>query len=234
MKVFFLLLCVCIEADVTLCQAVVESIKSIDSTTAIVPSDSVRRKQGTAALKEERRELAVTVYPREANDASITVIRTSKLRFLPNVSTEYECPPDTVARLTLPLSIYLALGNYDLLIKKEGFKSVLQKTRIAKKQKDSIAIEMYSLDYLQHKNEQWSTVKWTAAGIAMAMGVATYCIHAKIQTLQNEYDDALSSSVIEDKRNHIARYQHYYTISSAATFTFIGGFGLSWMIQDSY
>ena len=234
MKLLLLSIYILTGAELAFSQAAADSMIRIHSTIASISPDSVNRKQDTTTLNEELRKVVVTVDPSQANDACITLIRKSKLIYEPNGSTEYQITPDTVGMWTAPLSLSLALGAYDLVIRKEGFKGFVKKARIAKDQNDSIAIEMYSFEYLQHKREQWRTVKWISAGVAVAAVVVSYYVHNRIDTYKNEYDNAVSPSDIQDKRNSINSSRSYYRISSGVAFTGIGGFGISWFIENLF
>jgi hypothetical protein len=230
MKTLFLLIGIIAVTESSPSQSVNDSRKRIDTINTVAPVDSVKWKQDTTAF----REVIIIVNPKEASDASITVIQKSKIIIQQNGSSEYQIIPDTVGMWNAPLSKYLTLGNYDFIIKKEGFKSILEEIKVAKKQKDSISIKMYSFEYLQHKREQWRTVKWISAAAAVGAGVASYYFHNRINTYKNEYDNATSPFVIQDKRDSMNRSRAYYRISSGIAFIAIGGFAVSWLIERTY
>jgi hypothetical protein len=128
----------------------------------------------------------------------------------------------------------LARGNYDIVARNQGFRAVLRKLEIGEKLKDSLAIEMYSLEYLRHRREQWNTAKWVSAGATVVAGIATYYFSNRINVYTDRYNSAIALDVINDSRDKIHANQSYFHTSSAITLTTAGGFLISWLVESLY
>ena len=178
-------------------------------------------------------EVTVTVNPQEARDATVTFIQKSKWKFNQILSLHIRLFLILSAMWKAPLSTYLFLGNYDIILNKEGFKDVLKKIVINKSQ-NNISIDMLSLAYLQAKRDQWRTYKWISAAVAVGAGVASYYFKDRIDTYADEYKKAISPAVALDKRRNVVMNQSFYKISSAITFISIGCFTVSWIIESTY
>ncbi|HVN47935.1 MAG TPA: hypothetical protein VMU30_03840 [Bacteroidota bacterium] len=185
-------------------------------------------------VASKKQAISIYVAPQAASNAVITVVQKSKFILYEYGSSEYEISPDTVRKQPAPLRFSFPLGNYDFIVSKEGFRTIIHNMTLGKDKCDSVLVDMNSFEYLRYKYNQWGSIKWTNAGLAACAGIISYFLHSKIESLKQEYNTALSQSVADDKRSAIAKYQNYYTISSSVTFTFIGAFGLSWAIQGTY
>jgi hypothetical protein len=204
-----------------------------DSIQAKIKPNVEDAKHPSNSFKIDTGKVSIIVNPNEANDAMITIIQKSKMEIEPNIVSIYSITPDTLGIYQAPFSRCLSLGNYDIIVSKTGFKDELKKILFNKNQ-NNVLIEMVSLEYLQVKREQWSKYKWICAAVAVGAGVSSYYFHQKIETYKDEYNSTTSTAIAQEKRDLIARYQGYYRLSSAISFTFIGGFGISWLIQSSY
>jgi hypothetical protein len=215
-----------------------------DSSMVQTNSDSLARadsihgvviKQRGEIYQQNYGKIYISVFPPEASDADLTVIQNKILYYKPGMEMNSDLPiPDTIGIWKAPLSILLYEGDYDVISRKDGFRTEIQRLSLRRNLSDKMSIDMKSLPYLQSKRKQWNTVKWISAGIAIGAGIASYYIHTKIVTFKNEYNNAVSLSVIQDKRNKINQSQGYYQISSVVSFTALGGFGLSWFIEGAY
>ncbi|MGA7160222.1 MAG: hypothetical protein WBZ48_04415 [Bacteroidota bacterium] len=196
-------------------------------------ADSNDRNRSIDSAKLDSGEVVITVSPAEANDASIMLIRKNKIEVNSHSISTYPFEPDTIGQWNAPLSLRLSLGIYDIILRKDGFKAAITE-RTFTQNRDSIPIEMFSLTYLQHKHDQWRTANWICAGVAAVAGIASYYFHNRIDAYKNEYDTAVSLSVIQDKRDSLSRNRAYYRISSGIAFTSIGCFAVTWLIENSY
>jgi hypothetical protein len=220
------------ESDSSKAQSHVDSTKQTDSVRTVY---GVKLKQTGNVYTQRSGEINITVNPHEAGDAVLMIIQKDIVYGQSGADITSDLPnPDTIGTWYAPLKFLLYEGNYNIIAKEDGFRDEMQRVVVRSNAPKNISINMYSFSYLQQKNAQWNTVKWICAAAAVGSGIASYFIHAKRETLLNEYNNAMSQSVINDKRNSISQYRRYYTISTAMTFTFIGGFGVSWLIQDSY
>jgi hypothetical protein len=197
-------------------------------------SDSCSLKYSVDSSDIASREVNIIVSPQEVSNATITIIKNGAIENQPSYTVITSIIPDTIGVCRAPLSIYLTLGRYEFIANKDGYRNAMKEIEINRKIKYGISLKMDSFEYLQQKREQWGTYKWISAAIAVGAGIATYYCKDRIDKYKDEYNNATSIISAKEKRVTVEDYQRYYTLSSATTLTFIGGFGISWLIQSIY
>ncbi|MGA3287357.1 MAG: hypothetical protein ABSD46_08020 [Bacteroidota bacterium] len=215
-------------------QIIPDTSRKVDSTFAISTTDSSKGKQDGQTLLQNMSKVDITVQPEEARDAEILILQKIDIEKKIGNDITIMTSNDTLDRQAAPLSTYLSFGDYNFVAKKKGFKDAVKTVLLRDASEYYISIDMIALSYLQNKREEWGIYKWICAAVAVGAGAATYYFHEKIQTYKNDYDNSTSAAMAQEKRDNITKYQGYYKLSSAITFTFIGGFGISWRIQSSY
>ncbi len=233
MRTLLLLICFIAGPESILSQTNIPAVKT-DSTARIASRDSGGTKQDTAAIRNDEREIAIAVSPAAASDASIMIIRMSRIVLDPVSKTTYWGTPDTLGMWSAPYSTSLMLGNYEVVVRKEGFRQVLKSIEIAERQKYSLPIEMLSLEYLRQKRTQWRTYTWISGAIAAAAGMATLYFQGRMHTYKSEYDNAISPEVILEKRDSLSRSRSSYRISCGIAFAAVGCSVVLWLITSSY
>ncbi len=233
MKLYIIIIFLTFDINCLFGQTAVDSVRKANSAITITSHDSANTQQDTVE-KEYIRKVNIKVNREEPKDASIFIIRTSKITFAPNMERIEPIQPDTLGKFDSPVSINLYSGDYDIVATKTGFRNELERIRVGESFKNNIQINMFSLDYLNYKRKQWNTTKWISAAVAVGAGIASYYFDQRINTLRNEYVNAYTTGVIQDKRDAISKNQQYYKICSTIGFAAFAGFGISWMIEISY
>jgi hypothetical protein len=207
-----------------------DSTMSASHSTTVVSTDSVH---STTEIKIDSGLVLITVSPQEASDATIRLVQKTKMEITPHVINSTPIPFDTIGSWNAPLSMQISLGNYTMLLHKGGFRDVLLEHRF-NKVRDSMSIEMYSFQFLEHRRAQWSTVKWISAAIAVGSGLASYYFNDRINHYSSVYNNATVSSDIEAARENIHDHQRNYKVSTTISFTSLGAALISWFVQSLY
>ena len=87
-----------------------------------IGSDTTLTKTDSTVAKEFRRKVDINVIPSEASDASILIIKKTKIEIGENYKSRFDIIPDTIGIWKAPLSINLFTGGYDIIANKKGFK----------------------------------------------------------------------------------------------------------------
>jgi hypothetical protein len=213
----------------------IDTAVALDSLSIKIKSQNIKNNQIlNNSAKMDSGGIIITVNPVEANDATIMLIQKSRTIVYPSGGrTSRPIDFDTLGIWKAPLSIQMSFGDYNIISHKEGFKDLARSFRFIKNN-DSISIEMISFAYLQHKREQFRSYKWISAGFSIVAGIASYYFYNRVKTYEDEYNEAVSSEVIQDKKAQMDRYRKYYKISSGSTFAALGGFAVFWSFELSY
>ncbi len=183
----------------------------------------------------ELKRIRITVDPKEAGKAFLTILKLSEIIDIPNFkSTYWYLKPDTIGFRTSPLSIFLHTGNYELIVSAKGFKDEIEQIEVNNENSGHFNIELLSLQYLRNKRRQWSTVKWINGAVALAAGAASYYFYYKLSNSEDKYNNAVSSEVINNERAEINRARKNYKTSTGIALTALGGFAVSWLIELSF
>jgi hypothetical protein len=244
MKIYLLLICLLAETSFamkfknqnTIRQNAiqVDSTKTLDSLSLSTKRNNNNIIQSPNYIIMDSGRINIIVKPAEANNASIILIQNSRTKVHSFGGLESQpIDLDTVGIWKAPLSIQMSFGDYNMVLHKEGFEDLVKKYRFIKNN-DSISLEMISFEYLQHKREQYRSYKWISAGIFIVAGITSYYFYNRVKTYQNEYNEAVTSDVIHDKRDQIDRNRRYYKISSGITLAALGGFVVFWSIELSF
>jgi hypothetical protein len=193
-----------------------------------------KNKQDTVNVIEPQRRLTIIVGPEGASNAFVTMIRKTKISIDQYVSIDSQIKPDTIGTMTAPVTSRFSLGKYEINVRKEGFKDIIQNIIINEKQRDSLVINMCTLEYIFRKEQQWRTIKWINAGITVASAIGLFYINNKINTSMDDYNQSTSTEFLKGKRYLIKQNQLYFKITSAIGITGIFGFALSWQIESLY
>ncbi len=178
--------------------------------------------------------IRIVLTPAAARNGAITIVKKSSILLAPHASTETELPPDTLGTWNAPLSLMLFHGDYDILATAPGFRGAIQSARIDDTVPHNISINLLSLRYLRMKRRQWRKYKWISAGIAAGAGLAAILFQSRITYFSHRYQNALTPSAAVDARQSVALSQTLYTASSAISFSGLGGFLVSWIIESTY
>jgi hypothetical protein len=178
-------------------------------------------------------EANIIIIPAEANNAEITVIRKSIIESKLNEAgySSEAITPDTIAIEYAPASLFLPLGDYDIITNKEGFKTFRGEFALSKPGKIDIPIELISIAYLKEKQEQFRMYKWISLGTAVLAGLSSYYFNGKVHTYNDENNHSLSVGGTVNSRNKIIDNQNYYKISTSISFTAISCFFISWIFE---
>jgi hypothetical protein len=234
MKTHILLILLIAATNLSFSQPVTKLAEK-DSTLLIIPlpGRAIVGKD-TSATGKNIKKVFVEVNTAEASNAAITIVQKSKVDVEPDYFTVEEISPDTLGSWSAPLMIKLPLGDYDIVADKEGFRKVLLNIKVDERKEYDIPIKMFSLIYLKQKREEWKTIKWISAAVAAGAGLAAYYFNSRINTYQNDYNNASSASVILDKRDRINKTRPLYKASSGIGFGALGCFAVSWLIELSF
>ncbi len=200
----------------------------------IAASDTIKAISSNEEAKEYNWKVRIVVVPEKASNALITIVKTTKILEGRNTEEIETITPDTLGIWPAPLDINLSSGNYNLVANKEGFKEELETIEIKQNKVDEIKIKILSNAYLESMRTRWNKIKWINAAVALGAGLAAYYFHNKTINYQEQYNNAISPNDIQDKRNNLIRMRSYFSISSGIAITALGGFGISWLIQQSY
>lgn len=215
------------------CQNVTKIINPRASIYTSVP-DTGKTTPEYLQQREHIGKVNIIVVPKEASNASIAIIKTTKILTGPSTKAIYTISPDTIGIRSAPLTIDLASGDYNIVASKQGFRKELKSIEINQKKIYKMKIQLFSLVYLHQKRAQWNKIKWISAAIAFGTGLAAYYFHSRIDTYQKQYNNAISPSSIQNARNSINENRSFLRISSGIAFTALGSFGITWLIQATY
>ncbi|HVN48643.1 MAG TPA: hypothetical protein VMU30_07460 [Bacteroidota bacterium] len=177
-------------------------------------------------------EAVITVEPEDAFGAYITLIKKVKTEVHLHTVTEIAMSPDTVGTWTVPLSIQLSTGIYDLILRKKGFKDVIKQHEFSKEW-DSLSIYMISYEHIQHNRNVANNVKWVFGGIAAIAGIASLYFYDRVSVHQNRYNAAIDVNEIQNERNDIERYRKAFRTSTGILFPAASGFTIAWIVELS-
>jgi len=216
-------------------QSAIESIPDVEKTSDLLQNmDSLETFHASSLSKSNDCEANIIVLPAEANNAELIVIRKSIIESKLNEAGYSSEPisPDTIAIEYAPASLFLPLGEYDIITKKEGFKTFRGEFALSKPGKINFPIELISLAYLKEKQEQFRMYKWISLGAAVLGGLSSYYFNGRVHAYNDEYNHSLSIGGAINSRNKIIDNQNYYKISTSISFTAVCCFFISWIYED--
>ena len=204
----------------------------IHSTSTITIQNTYENVGQDSAFKEADATLTVYVNPSDAKDASVDIIKKSKILFNKGSKLTDPIMPDSLGTWTAPFSIKLNTGNiYILITNKKGFRKEITDLTLDNIMEREITIDLQSLQEIQHKQKYWRTIKWISAAVSIGAGLATYYYDKKINTLKNEYDNSASSEVILAKREKIDSNKSMYKLFSGIALTGLTAVAVSWVVE---
>jgi hypothetical protein len=196
-------------------------------------NDSVGINQTGNMTSVDSTRVIITVEPVEANDADVTLIMEEKAKVYRNAMRLTQVGPDTLGKWNAPLSLMIARGFYDIVLHKEGFRDIIETMHQFTRKRDSLSITMVSFASIEQRRELFGNIKWISAGIAVAASAVSLYFYEKLKTREQEYNNATSPDVIQEKRNSIEANRRNYRISTGVVGAGIAGFGVSWVVEIS-
>ena len=186
-----------------------------------------------SVIRADSSETLITISPEGAINANVTLIKRSEV--IPSQGPGYAervIVPDTMVIQKAPVLKLLSLGQYDIIVNKEKYKSY-KGSFVLLKADTKIGISLIPYSYIDMKKSEWSKFKWISAGIAVIAGITAVCFKNRLHSYISDYKNAVTYDATIESHNKIVNYQTLYKISSGLSFSAIVGFVISWFAETA-